>query len=752
MRRVQSEAAIPHACMPTLDDLHRQPLRKPCLMLGASLSLALVSLPAQAAQSAAPAPAPPEAQKPAPEQGTEIVVTGKKKPDVVNSIDRTTYDVSRNPQAATGTVSDVLRNIPSVEVDPRGNVSMRGDSNVQILVDGKPSTMFSGGNRAQALQQMSASEVESIEVMTNPSSEFRPDGTGGIINIVTRKIKKAGTSGSVQAGVGTMGRWNLNVLGASNKGPLNLNASLGFRRNPGKGHTESDILRTDTFVDEETTVSERSRHEFATQTVNGSAGLDYDYTSRDRFSIGASVLANKGEPTRITSQTRSNASGTITSSFDRLEALPYTNATTQLTTGWRRSFAEPGRVLSITARGSESHEKNTLKSTYTYSAAPQRIEERPRDSRTTNLSLSVSYTRPLPKDAILKVGYDYQLDGNDQDLQGRLLDALTGASPIPSITNHFVYEQASHQVYSTYQRPFGKFTILAGLRLEQSSIDYDQRTTAIRGASQYFDVHPSMHLQYALSENDKLTFSYSHRVQRPGGDQLNPFVVVQDAFNASSGNPDLKPQEAHSLEAKWQWQKGSRYATATVYGRETYNTIGTVSRYLTPLVVLQTYENRGTSKSGGLEMDGGGKFSPVISYKVNANLSHRELRSSSEDGSRLRSGVSYTARASLDYRPTPLDFVQIMGNYSGRQLTLEGYRKPWGTVNVGYQRKLRPDLLIVLTISDLFDSAQDMQVIETRTISGITRDWGTGRTISFGLTRQLGGRPAKEKQFEFEGE
>ena len=148
-----------------------------------------------------PAPAAPVAAS----AGTDIVVTGQA-PAVQSSIDRKVYSTTRDLQASSGSVSDVLRNVPSVDVDAQGNVSLRGDTNVQVLIDGRPSTLVSGTNRAEALQQLPADSIESVEVMTNPSAQFRPDGSSGLINIITKKNRKPGSSGTVQSSAGTDGR------------------------------------------------------------------------------------------------------------------------------------------------------------------------------------------------------------------------------------------------------------------------------------------------------------------------------------------------------------------------------------------------------------------------------------------------------------------------------------------------------------------------------------------------------------------
>ena len=161
--------------------------------------------------------------------GADIVVSAERAASR-SSIDRKTYDVSRDLQSVSGSVSDILRDLPSVDVDAQGNVSVRGDNNVQILIDGKPSTLVSAANRADYLQQLPADSIERIEVITNPSAQYKPDGSAGLINIVTKKNRKPGRSGSAQASVGTDGRFNLGVTQGYHSGPLSLNGSLNLRQ------------------------------------------------------------------------------------------------------------------------------------------------------------------------------------------------------------------------------------------------------------------------------------------------------------------------------------------------------------------------------------------------------------------------------------------------------------------------------------------------------------------------------------------
>lgn len=706
---------------------------------------------AQAPAAPPVAAAPAAKAEPAEDAVSEVVVTGERQA-VVTSIDRKSYNVGRDLSAANGSVTDAMRNLPSVEVDVDGNVSLRGESSVQILIDGKPSAMFSGESRAQAMQQLPASSVESIEIITNPSAEFSPDGTGGVINIITKKNRKTGVSGSLQVGAGSFGRWNVNALAAYKVGKLNLSGNAGMRHQGGRQQSVGQSTRIDPILNErsDTTYSSANRSTF--DAVNSSGTAEYDINDKDRLTFTASMFAGEAEFASSATEMRRNAAGVVTRDFDTISRGTADNVNVNLSTGWRHAFTEPGRVFNLTARYSQSDGENVDRLiTYIYRTPSEgRVERRTNANDYTGSGISASYVLPLANTGSFKAGYDYRRDVSDQVAAGALIDAGGMATNLADVANRFVMAETNHQAYATYQRPFGKLTALGGLRLEWAGIAYDQRTTAISGDNDYFDFHPSLHLQYALTETQNLTVSYSHRVQRPNGWQLNPFLVVENEFNARAGNPDLRPQETHSLEAAWAWQESGRSAGATLYYRQNYNVIGPVNRFLTPTLILNTFENQGESRSGGMELETGGRIGERITYRGNANISYNEIQRSSLAGGGTRAAFGYTVRGNIDYKPTDKDLIQLTGNYSGKQIFAQGYRVPSGAVNLGYQRKFRQNLIGVITVSDIFATQRWGSVTDTPTLFGAQTSTPAGRTFSLGVTRVLGGRPAREGQFEYD--
>jgi outer membrane receptor protein involved in Fe transport len=716
--------------------------------VASSLASAFILTAGHAAAQQAQTPAP-AAKAPSESTVADVVVTAER-PPVRTAIDRKSYNVASDIASANGSISDVLRNVPSVEVDVDGNVSVRG-AGVQILLDGQPSAMFQGDARSQILQQMPANTIETIEVITNPSAEFSPDGAGGVINLVTKKVRKVGKSGSVQGVVGSNSRARVTALGVYSVGKLNLTGTASFGRQKSVQEADSDL----TYIDPQTSSVTRAFSETGggtdSRSFNASGTLDYDLTTRDRLSLNGFIAFNERDDATLTVERREDGAGVVQRDDDFLNTSRGPGRSGGLTGSWRRTFATQGQVLNVSLRHSESGNESVNGRDYDYRVpVADRVEERRTTNRGANDGLTISYVHPLPDGASLRTGYEYQRNLTDVDVDAVLFDAAGGEADLPNITNHFVFVQRNHQAYATWQRPFGKLTVLAGARLELAQIEYDQRTTAILGDSDYTDIHPSLHLQYALTENQNLRLSYSHRVDRPSGSQLNPFLIVSTEFSALSGNPDLRPQETHSLEAGWGWQKGQRNASATVYYRQNYNTIGSVNRFITPTIVLSTFENQGDSRSGGLELDTGGRIMPTLSYRAYANIAYSELQRSTLGGGDTRSAYSYTVRGNLDWRPTDKDLLQITGTYAGKRIFAQGYSLPSGAVNLGYQRKIRKDLIAVATVSDIFASSRSASILDTATIFGRSSNQLVGRTVSVGITRLFGGRQARDGQFEYD--
>lgn len=710
----------------------------------------LPAAPAFAQAPATPAPKPPVAEKPGTKTVEGVTVTGAGQ-EFRSSIDRRSYSLATDLQATTGSLSDALRNVPGVEVDVQGNVSLRGDSNVTIMIDGKPSGAFSGESRATALQQMSADRIERVEVITNPSAAFDPEGSAGVINLVTKKGRGAGRSGSVRFNHGDRGRHYGNVSGSYNSEKLALTGDLGYRSDAQKN--EIVDRRTSLANGQAIDIVNLSNGAIDSTILNGRISLDYDLDKDTRVSLEARRFDADFDAEIWESYVSRNALGLLRKS-DRVGGIDGANDNTEVNATYRRNFDGQDHNLTLTARNDRNENHN--RRPFTYLSGPPSggafEEVRTRIERLRQ-EVKGEYKTPLPGDAKLVAGVQFQRDENDYDNLG-----LRGAGPAltaidTALTNRFVYEQAISTAYATYERPFGDFTVLAGLRLEDVQVNTNQVTLGRRDSSDYFRAYPSLHLAYDLSDKQKLTASYSHRVQRPNAFDLNPFRTYQDPYTFREGNPRLKPQETHALEAGYQFRSGQTLYLATAYYRETYNSVTDVVVDLGGGTLLTTRRNLGSSRNGGLELVANGRLTPKLTYNLSGGVGWNEIDAAGLGFPQDRSGATLTARGNLNWQVTPNDFIQINAFTNGKRLTPQGYNKPHGMLNLGYRHKFDDRLTFTFTAQDVLESMKVVQVIDTPTLQArVDRNFSV-RGVFVGFTYAFGAADKRkpEPAFDFGG-
>ena len=319
----------------------------------------------------------------------------------------------------------------------------------------------------------------------------------------------------------------------------------------------------------------------------------------------------------------------------------------------------------------------------------------------------------------------------------------------PALTNRFLYDQDVYAGYVTYERPFGDFTVLGGLRAEQVEIRTNQVTSVQKDDNSYFRLYPSLHLGYTVSQTQTLTANYSKRVQRPQPQDLNPYPIYIDPKTFAAGNPDLKPQVTDSYELGWQHRKGPQSYLATAYYRESRDGVTNVTRDLGDGTFLNTRENLAKSRNGGLELVANGKLTPKLSYNVSGNAYWNEIQSSIPGVVGTRDMTTLSGRASLSWQAAPKDFFQLNGFTSGKRLTPQGYREPVSLLNLGYRRKVNDKLNFVVTANDVLDSFKDAGVIDTPTLKQRVERTANVRAVFVGFTFSFGGGKARPEQFDF---
>jgi outer membrane receptor protein involved in Fe transport len=683
------------------------------------------------AQTPPPAPAPVV---------TEIVVTGER-PAVESRVDRKVYAVSRDLQAQIGNATDVLRNVPSVSVGIDGTPSLRGDPSVQIFIDGHPAPEFNGGSRAAALEQLSADEIDRIEVITNPPANFKREGTAGIINIVLKHSRKS-RSASARANVGTAGRYFVGTSQGVQTGKLNLRASA-WVRHP-IWIEDSDIRRTlrdsDGTTESDRWLSGHRDENRVGKAINMSAA--YDANNRDRVSAEGSLWRRDSNTSYTENSLILDGTGTTTSDTSRARRSEDYQYYSTAALRWHHGGEIDGNGLDVSLQRGEGREVEPWRFTESslVPAAPDRLRNQATYETEISTELSIERTQTFDSKARLIAGYDAERTQGRYDAV-QTVPTLVGEPIVidDDASWRFAHEQTIHALYASFEQPFGAWTVLAGLRLEQADI---------AAASDYFRAYPTLHFADKLDEHNTLTFSYSRQVERPYWRSLYPDVWRIDEQTLYAGNPDLEPSERDSLEGGWSWEDGRSSLSATVYARRTHNEFTDVNTLIGDVLVVQPV-NLGQSQSGGLELVASGRIVAGLDATLSGTAYYKEIDASNLGFDGKKSAISYEAKAALNWRVSERNRAQVNVEASGKELTPQGYKRGSVAMDVGYRFQVRPNFAMLITASDVFASRREQSVLDSLAVTNSETIRQPGRIVFVGVSWTLAADKNPES-FEYE--
>jgi outer membrane receptor protein involved in Fe transport len=675
-----------------------------------------------------------------------------------NSIDRKIYNVGQDIRSVTGSASDLLQNIPSVDVDIEGNVSLRGNGNVLILINGQTSPLMGTANRAMVLEQLPADSIEKIEVITNPSAKYKPDGTAGIINLQLKRRHDAGFSGLVRANGGNDGRYNAGLTVNYNPGKYNVFESFNVRQDDRPRYaqdTRSHLdAATNTFLATDQQTVEHSRP--LSSLVQ--AGLDYSVDAANKLGATASYNHLTFFRTATVSNRARNAGGGVTSDYDRLRTDPEWHKTLEVEATYQHRFPQDGHELNLTLKNDRHQEleDNHYSDVYRLPAAPTTYDNTLIKPTETGREALVEYVRPYANDAKLEAGCSWEANKNDMDFRGNFLDPATGLWVADvTKTNRFIYRDAIQALYATYGQPWGQFGILAGLRMEQTMIDTNQVTTRVTDTNKYFRVYPSLHLSYNLTDTSQLQLNYSHRIHRPESDDLNPFPEYQDPYNLRAGNPQLRPEDTHSIEAGYQYKDNETTYLATVYYRYTDHAFTTISRYIDSTTLLTTEENLAVNRSGGLELAATTNPGKPVSLNFSSNAFWSEVDASNLGYNARKSTIAWSAKLNANWHVAKRQLIQLNTNFTARRLTAQGYRLPTFVANLGFRHEFRDQkTAFIVTVSDVFNSLKERTVIDTPILHDENTRRRSARIVYAGFTYNFGkpGKKPKDDSLPFDNQ
>lgn len=695
-------------------------------------------------------------------QLNEVTVTGQRA-TMKLEVDRKSFDVGQLISNAGQSASDVLDNVPSIEVDNDGNVSLRGNSSVEVWINGKASGLTSD-NRAQILQQLPAESIERIEVIDNPSAKFSAEGSAGIINIVLKKDRKAGYYGSVQAGGDTRGGANTSFNVNYNSRLIDSYINLGYRHRANTGHMESQQT-SDTYDQTYDSDSKQRGNNFFTR-----AGVTLHATTKDDFSLSGMLMHGGGNSHSYTPYIYTAvANGLNNYQLDRLNRSRTGMDMRYGEFNYRHSFNDK-HFIDFTAdlsswkmNGDNWYQDSTVvvgidDVTYSYQYRPQYINNHRKE-------LKLEYENQVTKNFKIEAGYNgnFSRENTPQEsyMDNTSFDG-TNASEDKLFFNRFIYKQDLHAFYTTLSYKFGALSLMGGLRGEYWRVNTESYTweqehdASLREQpfkKDYFQLFPSVFMSWQMTETQQLQLNYTRRLRRPWGGQLNSFRDTRDATTVSFGNPYLTPEFSNSFSLNYLKQWNDHSLLVSAYYRPTTDVIQRISyKNKEDGLFYQTSMNVAKSVSTGLEMTVKNKLWRILDLTTSANAYYYRLNGFSYDidGQTVTGNsdhnFTWNARMTASFM-LPYDIsIQSTGRYTARQVITQGYRKANYSIDFG-ARKNFFNKLFTLSVNcrDLLDSRRFETFTSGPNFTRHQINRRGGRRVSMTLTWNFGNMKQKKR-------
>ncbi|MFN2395309.1 MAG: TonB-dependent receptor domain-containing protein [Bacteroidales bacterium] len=660
-------------------------------------------------------------------------------------LDRRVINVGQEITAIGGTGLDIMQNIPSVAVDFDGNVSLRGSSNVTILIDGRPSTL-TGLSGSEALEQIPAEMIERVEVITNPSARYNPEGTSGIINVVLKEQRRPGYNGMVSLNAGSEARYSgsINLNYKVNKWNFftNYSGRLSDMDFFGNSSRETFNAGSSNFMDQDIT------GDMGMNSHNIQAGIDYNFNQKNtltfssRYSNWNRSFDNLTEYMLYSDLTNPNSLFLMDNETDML----HNSFTHQL--NFRRTYDEKHRELiadvSFSTRNMDRNE-NFFQEFYEQNWSNpngQILEERSNMfGDNWSLTTQLDYIHPLSEESKFETGYRIQLREMDSDFNFENFNSEVGNwISNPNRSNHFIYNEQIFAAYGMYATMLGKFSIQAGLRAEQTFTTADQRSDVNPTYdNQYLSLFPTAHIRRNFENNQSMQISYSRRINRPHNRNINPFLRYNSEYDVSFGNPDLDPEFINSYEIGYQKFWKTTTLNPSLFYRYTNGMI-TRYRYVDQIegndVTVSTYDNLNRGISYGTELILTQRISDW--WNVNTTLSYfrsiidgaqmaEEADSYSWSGrfvSNMNLGSGWNIQANGFYR-SPI--IMLQGEMDAMYSASAGVRKNiWGNSGT-----------ISLNVSDIFNTMRFSMYNYGDNFTMDMERWRTSRMITLGFTYRI---------------
>lgn len=697
----------------------------------------------------------------------EVVVVGQGS-QMTFDIDKKVFSVDQNVAAAGGSASDVLQNIPSVDVDGEGNVSLRNNSSVEVWINGKPSGL-TADNRAQVLQQMPAESIDKIEVMTNPSAKYKPEGTSGIINIVLKKNRKAGYYGSVSAGL-------IHVDKAKPKGNLGLNlnyssskldafVNLGYRAMDFVGGGTIDRFNLNSAGQTVSSLLQTSDMGRGFSGFFGRAGVDFHINDKHTLSLSGFGMWGSGySSSEVNYQQFKYTNGVSDAipfrTFSRMGAGVGTRPSTSVTVDYKFDIDKNGSNLtsSLTYSPHGRTGSDTIKQIENGNVTDWFYQDY--EGNSDELEFKLDYTKIFKNSHKLELGLNAV--GETRESPAFAYDLIDNKE-IKSYYNNFVQSESNFAGYATYGSKIGKFTYQAGLRAEYFLRDWDNTyyesdlaamPTTIPGEMyKKWNFFPSAFVSYSLPNKNELQLNVTRRIRRPHGREINPFRNYSDSTNISYGNPDLLPELSNAFEFNYIKTWDNHTLSSSVYYRFTDNVMQSV-QFLNKGTMENTTMNVAKSTNLGLELVAKNRILKVVNLTSTLNLYYNKVNESSYasiyDPTLItfvpeKELFSWNVKSMANIILGKNTFLQLSGDYSAPRLIAQGEESASYAFDLGLRQTfMNKNLSLNVMVRDMFNTRKRTTITYGDGFKQDSQSYFMGRMIGITATYNFGNMKPKQ--------
>ncbi|MBT7142933.1 MAG: TonB-dependent receptor [Bacteroidetes bacterium] len=645
-------------------------------------------------------------------EGVEVV---GEKSYVEYKIDKKVVNVSKHVNAAGGTAADVLENVPSVVVDIEGNVSLRGSSNFTVLIDGKP-TVMSGND---LLKQIPANVIENIEIITNPSAKYDPDGTSGIINLVMKKEKRNGFNGIVNLTAATMNKYGGDFQLNLRKEKVNYFISANYNRNTGLAETEN--YRETYFSDTTSYLMEKTDRKNTQRPWRINLGADYYLSDKNTLTVsgtygGFGYFREFNTKYHLWDDVSSYDDFSISDNIFEIDGVYFSASV-----NFQHDFAQDEHkfVVSVSGwqwDGKDIEESNEQTTDFGYTSLGLLSKMRSTHNPVrNNLRAKVDYTKPFSKGK-LEAGIQTHITSGTSNFVYENLDPDFNDWVFNSqYSNEMLFDRNLYSGYTTFSSQFFGFSYQAGLRVEYTDRLLHQKTTDEKYDVEILKYYPSCHITRQLPANQQVQLSYSRRINRPQPWELNPFPNYSDSYNFSMGNPLLKPEDIDSYEFNYMNRMKKSFLSLGLFYRHTNNTklYAIDIDEADPNVVFITYKNLDKTYAYGTELMFNYDPYKWLNINLGGNLYKYNIEADIYDQSIDLESTSWDSRLTAAFKISSATRVQLTGVYVSPGIEGQGTKEEYYVANLSVRHDfLERKASVSLNVRDIF--ATGIYEVETK--------------------------------------